>query len=451
MGFEIAALVAHELNRTLILPPIVSNTHNHENTHQRWSQYFDIPRFTNLTGVKVVEWDLIRPLTPQQRQVGRDQAWLGFLDGMSAEVPAWTKVAENITCDIIYGYGSDYEELNESSMNFAWHFLFRPIPRRPRPRLPGMKVFNNVKIGGNKIYENDIVAVDDLIQRYRDDDTHMLWLTHVFKLKLPGHHHLNRYWYGYGQNIHFIPQLMDYATMRVNQELEKDYGVEEVVNDDPETQVDSLLGLTDDVTGPPIANNNTEATQSGEMINPAMAGLTAPVHRIPHIAVHIRRGDIFIKCSSRDMDSCIIPFELYVDAVARARTIAAQRGLVSRLPVVVTTDSRDEDDFRQIKALGWHRIDHDKYETVKLWGTFGPAMVDAAILAHADEFVGSGRSTMSRIAASRQKAWYHRAVVYPIVEKSQRRKRELMPESGSKERREEEDQLEVVEDVRIVF
>ncbi|KAG0304080.1 hypothetical protein BGZ99_002507, partial [Dissophora globulifera] len=68
MGLEVAALLAQELNRTLILPPIMPNAHIMNNTHQRWSQYFDIPRFTNLTGIKVVEWDLIRPLTPQQKR-----------------------------------------------------------------------------------------------------------------------------------------------------------------------------------------------------------------------------------------------------------------------------------------------------------------------------------------------------------------------------------------------
>jgi hypothetical protein len=112
------------------------------------------------------------------------------------------------------------------------------------------------------------------------------------------------------------------------------------------------------------------------------------------------------------MHTCIIPFEYYADAVARARTAAAKRGLIAQLPVVVTTDTQDEGDFRQIQALGWHRVDHAKYKTAELWGPFGPALVDAAILAHADEFVGSLRSTMSKIAASRQRSWYNRETLY---------------------------------------
>ncbi|KAG0301652.1 hypothetical protein BGZ99_003359, partial [Dissophora globulifera] len=318
--------------------------------------------------IKVVEWDLIRPLTPEQKHVGRDQALLGAVYGRTAETPAWSKVAENITCEIICGYGSDRSGLNIVGSIFLWHFLFRPILQGPRPWLPGMQVFKNTKV-----YENDLEVLGDVVQRYKDVDTHVLWLSHVYHIKDPGHN-IDRRWLNIGQYFHFVPQIMDFTTTIVNQELEKDYGVEEVVNDDPEEQVDPLMEMTDKMTGPTIANPNMNATESGDLVDPTMNVITAPLRRIPHIAIHLRRGDIASKCRPDDRDSCMIPFEFYVDAVARARTIAAGRGLISRLPVIVTTDSKDEEDFRQIKALGWHRIDHDKYETVKLWGSFGPAM-----------------------------------------------------------------------------
>ncbi|KAI8344968.1 hypothetical protein B0O80DRAFT_504829, partial [Mortierella sp. GBAus27b] len=173
-----------------------------------------------------------------------------------------------------------------------------------------------------------------------------------------------------------------------------DQGIIAVPNDDPEEQPDSLLNDTD--------------TEKG-------AGkIAAPKTRIPYIAVHLRRGDIGTKCGEADMEKCLIPFTVYTEGVARART-AASRGLIARLPVVVTTDSQDEKDFEEIKALGWHRLDHDKLGTRDLWGSFGPAMVDAAILAHADGFVASTRSTMSRVAAARQKSWFGRMTVYPGV------------------------------------
>ncbi|KAG0208825.1 hypothetical protein BGX31_002250, partial [Mortierella sp. GBA43] len=51
-------------------------------------------KFTNLTGVQVMEWESVRPLTDAQRQVGRDQAGGG---GVEPELDAWAMVAENIT------------------------------------------------------------------------------------------------------------------------------------------------------------------------------------------------------------------------------------------------------------------------------------------------------------------------------------------------------------------
>ncbi|KAG0287613.1 hypothetical protein BGZ98_004584, partial [Dissophora globulifera] len=313
MGLEVAALLAQELNRTLILPPIMPNAHIINNTHQRWSQYFDIPRFIKLTGIKVVEWDLIRPLTPQQKRVGRDQATFGAVHGRAAETPAWSKVAENITCEIICGYGSDHSGLNPPGVNFLSHFLFRPILQGPRPRLPGMQVYKNTRVVNGMVYENDLEVFDDVVQRYRDVDTHVLWLSHVFHIS-DRNHSPNRYWVNIGRYLHFVPQMMDFTTMIVNQEVEKDYGVEEVANNDPEEQVDPLLELTNEMTGPPIPNTNTDATESGDLIDPTMTVITTPVRRIPHIAIHLRRGDIAMKCNAQDRDSCMIPFEFYVDA-----------------------------------------------------------------------------------------------------------------------------------------
>ncbi|KAG0317459.1 hypothetical protein BG000_004541, partial [Podila horticola] len=46
-------------------------------------------------------------------------------------------------------------------------------------------------------------------------------------------------------------------------------------------------------------------------------------------------------------------------------------------------------------------------------GIFGAAMVDASILAHAEVMIGTYVSSMSRVAAWRQKSWHKRTVLYP--------------------------------------
>ncbi|KAG0373848.1 hypothetical protein BGX24_011166, partial [Mortierella sp. AD032] len=68
ISVQSAAYIASKLNRTLLLPPIISNSHDHENTHQRWSQYMNLHKLTTITGIRVLEWDQVRPLSSAQRQ-----------------------------------------------------------------------------------------------------------------------------------------------------------------------------------------------------------------------------------------------------------------------------------------------------------------------------------------------------------------------------------------------
>ncbi|KAF9356802.1 hypothetical protein BGX26_004716 [Mortierella sp. AD094] len=411
IGIEPAALAAKKFNRTLILPPIISSFHDHDNTHQRWSSLFDIPRFTHLTGIPVLEWDLVRPLTPAQRKVGRDQAFYGSKQGQLLETEEWARVAENLTCQIIFGYGTPEKFINHSGMNFLWHFLFRPILKQPPPAPTPI----------NTKGPEGLDSMDDILATYADNKDQMLVFSHAFKIR--DRNHRGRLWDEIGANLHFIPELMEYATLRVNEELQRDQGIEVLPNDDPEEKPTPPEDESEEPTIP--TNKNPDATESGESIDSAVSDITAPVTRIPHIAVHLRRGDIGDKCRGMDMSRCFIPFEFYVDAVARARTNAAARGLHSRLPVVVTTDTTSKDDIQKIEQLGWHRMDHTKYGTVQLWGPFGEAMVDAAILAHADELVGSPASTMSRIAAQRQMSWYKRDALYPDTKRPGQKKKDM--------------------------
>ncbi|KAF9576709.1 hypothetical protein EC968_005482 [Mortierella alpina] len=439
IGLEAAAFAAKQLNRTLIIPPIISNTHDHENTHQRWSQFLDLPRFTELTGIQVVEWDTVRPLSHAHHQIGKDQALWGARHQKS-ETDAWSREAQNVTCQIIYGYGAPDLDVNISARYFAWHFLFRLIFVRPPTKKPDSPVYDHAKVAPDNLHETDLVVMDDLVARYRDyddettgrlqsqgqdlqQDYQILFLSHTFKIKDP--FHTNRYWLEVGRHLHFVPQLMEYATMRVNQEVASDKGIEVVPNNDPEEDetkatVRTSTGVGSKIQDPQDQEQKEEKEEEMEITH--TANITAPQTRVPHIAVHLRRGDIFKKCSEKDRASCLIPFAMYEEAVERARVAAAKAGETSRLPVVVTTDTDSEDDFKKIRELGWHRLDHAKYNTKQTWGSFGPAMVDAGILAHADVFVGSGKSTMSRIAAARQKSWYHRETLYPQTKPKMRRR-----------------------------
>ncbi|KAF9933847.1 hypothetical protein FBU30_004243 [Linnemannia zychae] len=414
MAVQSAAYIALKLNRTLILPPIISNSHDHKNTHQRWSQYMDLPRFTQLTGLPVIEWDQARPLTDAQRQVGLEQTLSTLLTDIrgnnNRETPEWAQLAENFTTQIVYGYGGPDVNINLSARNFWFHFLIRPIFVYPPPPPPGAPVYDRTKYVKDNNRPNDLVLLEDLLERYKNYDDrspedralgkkpNMLFLSNSFKIKAVARHGL--FWREIGKSLHFAPKVMEFVTQIINQEVHLDSNIEVLPNNDPEE-----------------AENTPEERQNPNSENGTTI-IQAPKTRIPHIAVHLRRGDIGSKCVGHTaIENCLIPLDRYVDAVERAREYAASKlGLVSHLPVVVTTDSTSEDDYAKIKQLGWHRMDHTKYRTTEIWGSFGPAMVDAAILAHADVLIGSSASTMSQIAGQRQLNWYGHESFFPKLD-----------------------------------
>ncbi|KAK3836113.1 MAG: hypothetical protein J3R72DRAFT_526346 [Linnemannia gamsii] len=421
IAVQSAAYIAFKLNRTLLLPPIISNSHDHKNTHQRWSQYMNLPKLTTLTGIRVLEWDQIRPLSPAQQQVGLVQALKStHLAGpYHSETEEWASIAENVTCHIVCGNTCPDLYINSSAQNFMFQFLLRPVYVDPLPPKADDQTADRQHIAYDNKNTESLVIAEDLLGRYSDFDDrlpeeiargkpNLLFLSNTFKIKAAESKSI--FWEVIGQHIHFEPKMMQHATLRTNKEIQADFNVEVLPNDDLEE-----VEITEDEHQNPISEDGTTVTN-----------IQAPATRVPYIAVHLRRGDIWRKCHGQDIENCVLPMGRYIDAVKRAREYAFKSlGLLSHLPVVVATDSTSEDDFQKIKELGWHLLDHDKYGTVEVWGTFGPAMVDAAILAHADVLVGSYVSSMSQIAALRQREWYGRRSFFPssnnVKMKSRRR------------------------------
>ncbi|KAF8938095.1 GDP-fucose protein O-fucosyltransferase-domain-containing protein [Dissophora ornata] len=348
IALENAAYVAFRLNRTLIIPPITTNSHDQYNSNQRWSEFLDLPRFTFLSGIRVVEWNDVRPLTPEQVAVGRNQARMG-----KKSFPLWETLAENLTCQVIYGYGI-HEQLHSTELTFSRQFLFRPKFELPPPRKPKTPVYDRTKFAKDNMNMEDVVVMDDLLDRYEGNQDQLLFLSHAFKIKEPAG---SMSWNAAGQHFHFVPKVLDYVQRLIQHRA-------------PETK------------------------ETGK-----------------YIAIHVRRGDIWLKCRSlkpEQMMACITPLGHYAEAVEQAT-----KSLGMRLPVIVATDSKSEEDHTTIARLGWRRLNHDLYTTEEELGIFGPALVDAAILANAEVMVGSSSSTMSRVAAWRQRSWHKRTVLYP--------------------------------------
>ncbi|KAF9155900.1 hypothetical protein BG015_008149 [Linnemannia schmuckeri] len=378
IAFQSAAFVALKLNRTLILPPFITTNHDKEVAAQRWSDFFDLDRFTRLSGLKVVEWHDIRPLSPEHVQIGIKQ-----VRSHGRNNPWWSKLAETLTIHVTFGFG-DSENIHTTERNFLRQFLLIPRyvrpPRVRRATTEGeeeeggegeeyiedeMGEGNNTNDraqGGTKAVlskdnkKGDIFFLDEAVERFAEYKGQVVFLSHTYKLKDP---HGPRSWRDVGQHMHFNDKVMDYARRIIR------HRAPEVI-----TETDGK-----------------------------------------YIAMHLRRGDIWMKCrtkSAEQMMDCIPPLGHYAEMVDQARNEEGKR-----LPVLVTTDSESEEDFSTMARLGWKRLNHDLYTTEQELGIFGPAMVDAAILAEADFMIGTQVSTMTRIAARRQLTWHGHEPLYP--------------------------------------
>ncbi|KAI5481598.1 hypothetical protein MNV49_002824 [Pseudohyphozyma bogoriensis] len=139
----------------------------------------------------------------------------------------------------------------------------------------------------------------------------------------------------------------------------------------------------------------------------------------PFITVHIRRGDF-------DTARGLTSLDKYTDGVARVR-----KKLQSRIDdpdswegagkknqryfpgvnavdyaVVATTDEKMDSPFvKDLFALGWYVLNHDKMRTVEELGEWYPTIIDQCILSRGRGFVGTEWSTYSTTTGLRVKYW----------------------------------------------
>ncbi|KAG0328508.1 hypothetical protein BG000_000461 [Podila horticola] len=418
LAFQHAALIALHLNRTLILPPITSNKHDHQLTFQGWSAYFDIPRFELLTGVRVKEWVDAKPLTEKDIAIGVDVARRHKIS------PKWDSLAENITCQITHGFGS----LQGVGKTFASLFLLRVSFVEPPPR-PSVYLENDAAT--KAIYSSSgLSLLSDIIDRYRYSEEKSLYLSHTYGLKGSP---TVRPWKEIGQHIHFKQEVVDLALHLVQSlQTPTSPNTNTTMPSPSHNATPSPSHATPSPShatpSPPSSLSDTNTTETTTHLLPSQKVLPSapqaqsapePATTRPYIAVHLRRSDIVNKCVNRKIgitqeaiDACSPSISRYAIEVEKARVELRARTAVDPL-VVVTTDTSAQEDLDAIVALGWHRMDHVQAQTNQKLGLFGAAMVDAAILAHADALVGTEMSTMSQIAEIRQRSWFQRGTLYP--------------------------------------
>lgn len=145
--------------------------------------------------------------------------------------------------------------------------------------------------------------------------------------------------------------------------------------------------------------------------------ITIPSELPPFITVHLRRTDFEQFRGLTPLENFITAVNNVVSRIQARLDDASDWGGPGRqyystfdgLPakkyaVIACTDEPSGSAFlEEVKALGWKVVDHELMKTEEKLGTWWPTILDGAILARGQGFVGTQRSTFSNIAALRVK------------------------------------------------
>ncbi|KAF8949188.1 hypothetical protein BGZ52_006064 [Haplosporangium bisporale] len=152
--------VAKATGRTLIIPPITASSHDKSKQNQPWSKFLNLKRFTDLTGIKVIEFHQLRD---------REQAEMSSLK-----------------CGITCGFGSK-REIDFTAKGFLkqWKFDLTLTPLRQDA--------------------NKLDTVTSLLAPYKEDRYVCISNTYKISVKDKGE------WERFGQHLHFTQEMEDFV------------------------------------------------------------------------------------------------------------------------------------------------------------------------------------------------------------------------------------------------
>ncbi|KAF9956564.1 hypothetical protein BGZ72_002668 [Mortierella alpina] len=385
ISLQRAALLAKDLNRTLILPPISPNSHIKSWAGPRYSTFYDIDSLTTKSGVPIIEWHDLKQ-TPEDVPGDFAHHWLDF--------------SEDFPCIPNGGIGTGTRE----------HTLFDHF--RPQFLLNySAIILQEDKTQGKATdynYARDVLLKDYPLSALTPSgpetaateagaDPHM-WKCLSSPYSLGGPDVGDRSWYEIGTHLRF--------------------------NDKTEAMVDDIL----DVLLGPVENT----------VKTAAIDKTKPFRPHPEfIIIHLRRGDIVTKCPVGVAEKdCIVQIEEVaekVDEIEKTRRIAALAKHKTnnqdessfqhkRLPVLVATNEKQAEELEKLNRLGWILLDHGDEEkddegkakpsntkklgTMSRLGPWFPPMLDAVLLTRGNYLIGMRKSRMSILATQRGKAWH---------------------------------------------
>ncbi|KAI1318007.1 hypothetical protein EDD11_007390 [Mortierella claussenii] len=430
VSLQKAAVLAKDLKRTLVLPPISPNTHIPVWAGPRYSQFYDLERFTQKSGISIIEWHDIKQ-APEQVSKDFTRHWQDF--------------SEDLPCIPNAGIGISDTSLYDK---FRPQFLLKyKMTIAPGDTTEGKSRDYN--------YARDVLVKDSQIPAATDsgvdnDDAQNvdpnMWKCLTCPYFLSGGDLGARTWSEVGVHLRF--------------------------NDETEAMVDDILDiLLGPVTEPVSVSAKEDEKEEKEKeekeeeeremqaeednVSVLSSSLSRRPFR-PHpefIIIHLRRGDIVNKCpAGMSEKDCIVQIEAIAEKVEEiekgrrqsamdksrsqsSKDVVEEKEFVyERLPVLVTTNEKRAEELEKLDRLGWILLDHgdevaeDEMKTtaeekdgkdvmrpprkVKKLGTMSrlgpwyPPMLDAVLLTRGTYLIGMGNSRMSILATQRGAAWH---------------------------------------------
>ncbi|KAF9975062.1 hypothetical protein BGZ65_008441 [Modicella reniformis] len=400
-----AALLAKDLKRTLIIPPISPNSHIKVWSGPRYSEFFNLKTFSAKTGIPFLEWHDIKQ-TPDHPPEGR---W-GYHHG-------WTDFTEDFPCVPNAGIGVKNTQLYD---HFRSQFLLKFkswLPKGVKDSTKGKAVdYAFVRDVLLKDNHNDDVQTSEnnktKTKTQEEKSKPEMWKCLSCPYFLTGSNVTDRMWHEIGLYLRF--------------------------NNKTERMVDEILDLL-----LPSGIKKKEEEEEEEEVSTLKHSRRR--HHPEFIIVHLRRGDIVNKCKpGQDEKDCLVQIEEIAVKVEKIETERRDQNnarrsnnnestmIPERLPVLVATNEKRPEELEKLNKLGWIVIDHGdeaetgsepesdyhqdqglhkttrnkKLGTMTKLGPFYPPMLDAVLLTRGNYMIGMSNSRMSQLAALRGAAWY---------------------------------------------
>ncbi|KAG0295126.1 hypothetical protein BGZ96_012513 [Linnemannia gamsii] len=241
-GMLRAMSIARALDRTLVLPPITSSSHDKSRQNQAWSEFFDLNEFRRRTGLKVVEYQDLRDRGSFRGPTGVRKS--GSSVGASW-IPPWVKEAKTTSaekrgserdqhslwtgtstvdmtmpCHVTCGFGSK-RDLDFTAKAFVrqWGFQYKKkmLPSSSPPASPttppGFLPIDNAPIDQTRDF-------DRIVQVLQDDSLkgeEFLCISNTYKIQMspttiPASLLVDSIeWLEFGQHLLFQPRLTHFV------------------------------------------------------------------------------------------------------------------------------------------------------------------------------------------------------------------------------------------------